>query len=45
MSELKTKIDEMKYARLTMFREGFTLIASKLKETYQMLTRGGDADL
>jgi structural maintenance of chromosome 4 len=30
---------------LQLFREGFNVINSKLKEVYQHLTRGGDAEL
>jgi structural maintenance of chromosome 4 len=36
-------IDSLKEQRLGMFREGFGVINSKLKEVYQHLTRGGDA--
>jgi len=28
-----------------MFRQGFSMINSKLKEVYQLLTNGGDAEL
>lgn len=45
LSSVKKNIDELKEKRLTMFREGFQIISSKLKEVYQLLTRGGDAEL
>ena len=38
-------IDQLKEKRLALFREGFSIINSKLKEVYQHLTRGGDAEL
>ena len=31
--------------RLNEFMEGFSIITSKLKEMYQMITLGGDAEL
>ena len=37
--------NSLKQQRLEMFMEGFTKIAQKLKETYQILTLGGDAEL
>ena len=43
--ELKILIEELKNSRLTIFKEGFSIINSKLKEVYQLLTRGGDAEL
>lgn len=43
--ELKRIIDQLKEERLELFREGFGVINSKLKEVYQHLTRGGDAEL
>lgn len=43
--ELKRIIDNLKDERLRMFREGFGIINAKLKEVYQHLTRGGDAEL
>jgi|JI61114C2RNA_FD_contig_31_2202474_length_2107_multi_4_in_0_out_0_2 structural maintenance of chromosome 4 len=43
LTAVKKNIDEIKEKRLTMFREGFQIISSKLKEVYQLLTRGGDA--
>jgi chromosome segregation ATPase len=41
--ELKKQIESLKDQRLTMFRNGFEIISTKLKEVYQYLTRGGDA--
>lgn len=41
--QLKQIIMDLKDKRLNLFREGFTIINSKLKEVYQLLTRGGDA--
>jgi chromosome segregation ATPase len=41
--ELKRIIDNLKEERLRLFRDGFGVINSKLKEVYQHLTRGGDA--
>ncbi len=43
--ELKKLIDVLKEKRLALFREGFGIINTKLKEVYQHLTRGGDAEL
>ena len=37
--------DELKKKRLDLFMSGFTMISMKLKEMYQMLTLGGDAEL
>ncbi|XP_067949380.1 structural maintenance of chromosomes protein 4-like [Watersipora subatra] len=37
--------EEMKRQRLQEFMAGFSLITSKLKEMYQMITLGGDAEL
>jgi len=42
---LKRTINELKEQRFQMFREGFAVINSKLKEVYQLLTSGGDAEL
>lgn len=38
-------LDTLKNKRHTEFMEGFTLITTKLKEMYQMITLGGDAEL
>lgn len=45
MNEVKQQIEVLKEKRLSMFREGFQVISSKLKEVYQLLTKGGDAEL
>ena len=42
-TQLKKKIEELKEKRLSSFREGFAIINTKLKEVYQLLTKGGDA--
>ena len=44
-AELKRIVDDLKAKRLALFRDGFGTINSKLKEVYQHLTRGGDAEL
>ena len=41
----KNQLDELKNNRRKQFLDGFNIISSKLKETYQMLTNGGDAEL
>lgn len=41
-----TRVHEnVRKRRLSEFTEGFTLITNKLKENYQMITLGGDAEL
>ena len=37
--------DELRKMRLNEFMEGFVIITGKLKEMYQMITLGGDAEL
>ena len=37
--------DELRRQRLEMFMDGFAVITLKLKEMYQMITLGGDAEL
>ncbi|PAA62513.1 hypothetical protein BOX15_Mlig034484g1, partial [Macrostomum lignano] len=37
--------EEWRHARLTEFMSGFRIITGKLKEMYQMITIGGDAEL
>jgi len=37
--------DDLRKQRLNDFMEGFTIITGKLKEMYQMITLGGDAEL
>lgn len=39
------RYEELRKRRLTEFMKGFTAIAKKLKEIYQMLTLGGDAEM
>ncbi|KAJ4808601.1 Structural maintenance of chromosomes protein [Rhynchospora pubera] len=43
--ELKKQYDGLKKKRLDEFMVGFNIISLKLKEMYQMLTLGGDAEL
>mmetsp|Transcript_5244 Transcript_5244/g.12460 ORF Transcript_5244/g.12460 Transcript_5244/m.12460 type:complete len:1318 (+) Transcript_5244:93-4046(+) len=43
--EAKKSLDELRTKRLNQFMEGFTTISMKLKEMYQMITLGGDAEL
>eukprot|EP00037_Helgoeca_nana_P029446 m.351458 g.351458 ORF g.351458 m.351458 type:complete len:1338 (-) comp27977_c1_seq4:1879-5892(-) len=42
---LRSKFDDMRKARLEKFFAGFKIISTKLKEMYQMITLGGDAEL
>lgn len=44
-SELQREYEDLRRERLTKFLDGFAKITKKLKEIYQMLTLGGDADL
>ncbi|XP_070539333.1 structural maintenance of chromosomes protein 4-like [Ptychodera flava] len=37
--------EELRKERLNMFMAGFSIITNKLKEMYQMITLGGDAEL
>lgn len=37
--------EELRKQRLNEFMAGFNIITNKLKENYQMLTLGGDAEL
>ncbi|KAJ4348423.1 Structural maintenance of chromosomes protein 4 [Didymosphaeria variabile] len=41
----KKKLDELKQLRLVGFMEGFAIITSKLKEMYNLITNGGNAEL
>jgi structural maintenance of chromosome 4 len=41
----KTRLDGLRSARLTGFMEGFSTISLRLKEMYQMITMGGNAEL
>ena len=38
-------VDGLRKARLSEFMTGFAIITTKLKELYQMITLGGDAEL
>ncbi|WPG98120.1 Hypothetical protein R9X50_00090600 [Acrodontium crateriforme] len=41
----KKRTDELRRLRLEGFMEGFSLISMRLKEMYQMITMGGNAEL
>jgi len=41
----KTKLESTRKQRLDEFMSGFAVISMKLKEMYQMITMGGDAEL
>lgn len=41
----KRKCDELRRLRLEGFMEGFSIITARLKEMYQMITMGGNAEL
>lgn len=43
--EERKNVDTLRKARLSEFMEGFAIITTKLKELYQMITLGGDAEL
>ncbi|KAH1192645.1 Structural maintenance of chromosomes protein 4 [Glycine max] len=43
--DIKKQYDEWRKKRLDEFMEGFNAISLKLKEMYQMITLGGDAEL
>ncbi|KAL5723070.1 Structural maintenance of chromosomes protein 4 [Ranunculus cassubicifolius] len=43
--DLKKHYDELRKRRLDEFMDGFNTISLKLKEMYQMITLGGDAEL
>ncbi|KAF7459016.1 Structural maintenance of chromosomes protein [Cryptosporidium felis] len=43
--ESRKLVDSLRQSRLTEFLSGFRAIASQLKEIYQMITLGGDAEL
>ncbi|KAI4389054.1 hypothetical protein MLD38_001318 [Melastoma candidum] len=43
--DIKRQYDELKKRRLDEFMAGFNTISLKLKEMYQMITLGGDAEL
>jgi len=44
-NEARASYDELKKRRLDEFMVGFTTISQKLKEMYQMITLGGNAEL
>lgn len=44
-NEMREAHDSVKKKRFTEFTEGFQIISRKLKEMYQMITLGGDAEL
>ncbi|KAJ4412683.1 Structural maintenance of chromosomes protein 4 [Didymella pomorum] len=43
--ESKKRCDELRRLRLEGFMEGFSIITGRLKEMYQMITMGGNAEL
>ncbi len=43
--EQRKNVDMLRKARLSEFMAGFAIITTKLKELYQMITLGGDAEL
>ena len=43
--DIKQQYDEWRKKRLDEFMAGFNTISLKLKEMYQMITLGGDAEL
>lgn len=44
-NEARMKYEDLRRKRLEMFMDGFGQITLKLKEMYQMITLGGDAEL
>lgn len=42
---IRKEYDDLRKQRLTEFMDGFNIITLKLKEMYQMITLGGDAEL
>jgi structural maintenance of chromosome 4 len=42
---VRRQYDTLRKQRLDGFMEGFNVISMKLKEMYQMITLGGDAEL
>jgi structural maintenance of chromosome 4 len=44
-NELRAQHESLRRERLTAFMTGFEVISLKLKEMYQMITLGGDAEL
>lgn len=43
--EARRQLEAMRQKRLDEFMDGFSIISMKLKEMYQMITLGGDAEL
>lgn len=43
--KFKRAYEDLRKQRLNEFMAGFSMITNKLKENYQMLTLGGDAEL
>lgn len=43
--KFKRALEDLRKQHLNEFMMGFNLITNKLKENYQMLTLGGDAEL
>jgi structural maintenance of chromosome 4 len=43
--DARRKLESLRQQRLEEFMEGFSVISMKLKEMYQMITLGGDAEL
>lgn len=43
--DAKKRCDELRRLRLEGFMEGFSIITARLKEMYQMITMGGNAEL
>lgn len=43
--KFKRAYEDLRKQRLNEFMTGFNMITNKLKENYQMLTLGGDAEL
>ncbi|XP_034666662.1 structural maintenance of chromosomes protein 4 [Drosophila subobscura] len=44
-NEMRDKFEEVRKRRYKEFMDGFGIITHKLKEMYQMITQGGDAEL
>lgn len=44
-NEMRQLHDDVRKKRYTEFMQGFNIITKKLKEMYQMITQGGDAEL
>ena len=44
-SQVRKLYEDMRKRRLDEFMAGFNIISLKLKEMYQMITLGGDAEL